>query len=287
VRVAIVSREPEVRLCAARAFEAAPPSWQVSLHDEVPPEAEIVVLGPDADGPPRALRFDPSDPGRIVTEVKAVAEIGRAIAVVGAGGGVGATTLSLHLAREMALRSRTCVLDLDTRWGLRERLDLSEDALTWAGGEGDPAACALPVPGGFRVMLAPRSAVDVDPEALVSGARRAFESVIVDVSDGAREALSHCDAGVLVMAPSAPGARRARAVLDWTPDLPWAVVVNVTGPGGETMRAEMQEILGRRISTELPCTASLRDAEGESRLLQGGWSRWQRRVARLARALQQ
>jgi pilus assembly protein CpaE len=286
VRIAIVSREPEVRLCAARAFEAAPLSWEVSLHDEVPPEAEVVVLGPDVEGRPGAFRFDPSDPARVVAELKSAAETGRVIAVVGAGGGVGATTLSLHLAREMALRSRTCVLDLDTRWGLRDRLNLSEDALTWAGADGDPAACALPVPGGFRVMLAPTGCEEVDVQALVSGARRAFESVVVDASDGSGEALQHCDAGVLMMAPSAPGARRARAVLELAPEMPWAVVVNVTGPGGETMRAEMQEILGRRISTELPCTAALRDAEGESRLLDGGWSRWQRRVARLARALQ-
>jgi hypothetical protein len=178
------------------------------------------------------------------------------------------------------------VLDLDTRWGLRDRLALAEDALTWAASDGDPSACALPVPGGFRVMLAPRVPVDVDTEALVSGARRTFDSVVVDASDQCGGTLRHCDAGVLVMAPSAPGARRARTVLDLAPDIPWAVVVNVTGPGGETMRAEMQDIIGRRISTELPCTPALRDAEGDGGLLEGGWSRWQRRVARLARALQ-
>ncbi|MGH2694165.1 MAG: hypothetical protein ACRDJJ_05045 [Actinomycetota bacterium] len=287
MRVAIVSREPEVRLCAARAFEAAPLSWEVSIHDEAPSGADVVVLGPDVEGPPGALRFDPSDPAGIVAEVtEAVAEAGRVIAVMGAGGGVGATTLSLHLARELAQRTRTCLLDLDTRWGLRDRLNLPPDALTWAGADGDPSACALPVPGGFRVMLAPRGSFDLDADALISGARRAFDRVVVDVAGHGEEALHRSDAGVLVMAPTAPGARRARAVLERLPDIPWAVVVNATGPGGETMRAEMQEILGRRISTELPCTAALRDAEGEGRLFEGAWSRWQRRVARLARALQ-
>jgi MinD superfamily P-loop ATPase len=249
---------------------------------------DVVVLGPDVREMPGALRFDPSDPAAILSSVAATASrSGRVVAVVGAGGGVGATTVALHLARAVATR-RTCLLDLDTTWGLRDRLDLPDDALTWAEAEGEASRCALPVPGGFRVMLAPRGSCDANPEGLVSSARREFERLIVDAPvTTVSSVLGCCDAAVLVMAPGVSGARRARAVLNESPDVPWAVVVNAPGPGGETTRSEMQDILGRRITLELPCTPALRDAEGESTLLGWGWSRWERRVTRLGRVLLQ
>jgi hypothetical protein len=111
---------------------------------------------------------------------------------------------------------------------------------------------------------------------------------VVDCPDGDALALTAewCRGAVLVTPPTRPGALRARALVRRWPDLRWAVITNKVGPGGETTRAEMQEVIGHRVALELPCAPALRDAEDDGRLLRTRWSRWGRGIARLARALQ-
>jgi hypothetical protein len=90
-----------------------------------------------------------------------------------------------------------------------------------------------------------------------------------------RRAASNRDRGA-TRAVTAGGASRS----------PWAVVTNKLGPGGETTRAELQELLGGRpIAIELPCCPALRDAEDDARLLASDRHRWRRAVKRLAAAL--
>ncbi|MGH2819445.1 MAG: AAA family ATPase [Actinomycetota bacterium] len=296
LRVAVVSRDPEVRLAAARAFDGAPASWRVELHRSVPAEADVLVFGPDCSG--TGVVFDPAAPGRVLEEVAVAAGNVRSplVAVTSPGGGAGATTLALHLAQAYAASgAATCFVDLDVRWGASDRLGLPDDARTWAEldeAEDSLALCALPVAAGFRALLAPRlEGEDARPAAADAVLRRVcehYERVVADAPDGELldTALLHARAAVAIMTPALPAARRMRAFLSRYPEVTWAVVTNRIGPGGEARRARLEDALERRIAVELPCAAALRDAEDEARLLSASWSRWQRAATRLARALE-
>src|SRR3989337_631755 len=100
-RIAIVSRDDGIRLRAAKAFDGAPASWSVRLFDEPPPDADVVVWGADvrAAGGADGVIFDPAESSGVVAEVAARLRRGaRIYAVVGAAGGVGATSIAFHLA---------------------------------------------------------------------------------------------------------------------------------------------------------------------------------------------
>lgn len=265
VRVALVCPDDALRMVAAKAFDEAPPEWDVHLHRNVPEGADVVVaVGCElAD----SVAFDAAHPADVVDEVKRRLATSRRslITVVAASGGCGATSVALHLAAEAT--NATCVV-------------ASSDQLTHRLGL-DPAAVAggpIPVPGGFKVVKA--TAPERAPDLLGD-----FENVIVDAGRAALEwpVASHGGC-VLVLAPTLPSARAAAELLQSFPERVWAVVTNRLGPGGETGSAELQRVLGRRICLELPCSRGLRDAEGECRLLPG-WSWWRRRVRRLAHAL--
>jgi hypothetical protein len=47
LKVAFVSRDPAIRLAGAKALGAAPPEWSIELADAPPPDADVVVCGPD------------------------------------------------------------------------------------------------------------------------------------------------------------------------------------------------------------------------------------------------
>lgn len=265
VRVALVCPDDALRMVAAKAFDDAPPEWDVYLHRSVPERADVLVaVGCEL---PDSVAFDAADAAGVVDEVKRrlVTSRRRLITVVGASGGCGATSVALHLAAE-ALNT-TCVVASSDQ--LSHRLGL------------DPAAVGgapIPVPGGFKVVTA--TAPERAPDLLGD-----FENVIVDAG---RAALQWPVAGggcVLVLGPTLPSSAAAAELLEGFPDRAWAVVTNRLGPGGETGSAELQRILGCRICLELPCSPALRDAEGECRLLPG-WSLWRRRVRRLAHALE-
>lgn len=281
LRVAIVSRDVEVRAAAASTFTAAPADWSVTLCDDDPGDADVVVRGIDV-ASEGSIVFDPSQPGDALREVEATRASGRTYVVVGAAGGVGATTVALHLAA--ALGRTSCYVELA---GQSDWLGLPRDARTWLPRDDDLALSALPVAGGFRVLRAPRPCPD--PAAFpLDAARAAFERLVLDV--GARRdaepVISSSDATILVTTPTRPTALAARSLTEELPDARWVVVVNRLGPGGQIMSAALEQLLGRAAAVELPCCPALRDAEDEARLLRGTWRRWTRCVVRLARALE-
>jgi hypothetical protein len=290
VHVAIVSLDPVLRLEAARAFDGAPLSWDVTLHKEAPPDAEIIVATPEVDCPD-AIRFDPDRPEEALDAVAArVQGQGRVVIVASAAGGVGTTTVALHLAALAGRSARAAYLDLDTRRTVADRLGLPPDARTWADVDESIESvenCAIPVAPGFRVLLAPPHATSSAFDEVVAAAARSFDTLIVDAPDldSLDKAMSAAACGVLVVAPTIPCARRGREILSAHDQMPWAVVVNRTGPGGEVTRGGLQRILGCRIAVELPCCPSLRDREDEGRLLDAPWTRWARRLSRLYGAL--
>lgn len=258
-----------MRIVAAAAFDDAPREWDVTLHRDAPAEADVIVAVGEVEGD---VALDPADTQRVIADVGSVLDnrVTRTIAVCGASGGCGATSVALHLAARGDANS--CVLDLDPRLSCAARLGIDPAELHDAPGP-------VPVPGGFRLWHA---AADRWNDGLTRG----FERVIVDVPNHSLEqVIPHCDGLVLVMSPSLVSATRAASLLDVAGDTPTALVTNRLGPGGETTRAELQRIVGRRISLELPCSPGLRDAEGDARLLTSPWSAWLRRIARLSAAV--
>ena len=293
LRVAVVSRDERVRVAAARACDEAPATWEISLHETPPAQADVVVFGPDVERT-GGVAFDPAAPERLVDDVAraALARRSKVVAVTGAGGGTGVTSVALHLARAMTSFGTTCFLDLDVRWGAADRLGLSgPELLSWIAAEPGPEGlrrASVPVAGGFRALLAPRGGAPEVPEDLVARASEAFERVVVDVPTGplVEDAVTRAGAAVLVVSPTPPGARRAAEILAFLPEVRWAVVTNRVGPGGETTNLELRRILGCPITIALPCSPGLRDAEDDGRLVTSAWSRWRHAVDRLAALLE-
>jgi hypothetical protein len=278
-------------MAAARACDVAPSEWRIDLFDEPPSEADVVVAGPDADIP-GAVDFDPADPAGLLEAIGNAARRGtRVVAVTGAGGGTGATTVALHLAARFALNRPTCFLDFDLRWGAGSRLGLVSGHRTWEQFDGTPESLrlsALPVPGGFRALVSP-GARPVDATAaasLLDAVAADFDCVVVDSCPELLDVvLERAAAAIAVVSCTPVSAARARMLTAAHPRPPWAIVANRTGPGGETMRAGLARIVGRPITLELPCAPALRDAEEEGRLLGSGRSRWSARIDRLAGAI--
>ena len=296
--VAVVSSDDALRDAAAAAFDSAPGAWSVTLHESRPEGADVVVVCPDVtpepDGPP-CVRFRPEAPGAVLSEVARAAASGSSVVVpvIGAGRGTGVTSVALHLCKALAADASTvsCFVDLDVEWGAAQRLGLeATEVRTWAEAgatEEELVLSALPVAGGFRALLAPREARPAGVSVVARAAAR-WPRVVVDCPDAAAfgVAAGLCRGAVLVLPPTRPAASRARTILRQWPGLQWAVVTNKMGAGGETTRAELQAVMGRRVALELPCSPALRDAEDDGRLLGAPWSRWWRAIVRLARALE-
>lgn len=279
LKVAIVSRDAEVRAAAARAFAAAPAEWSIRLCAGDPGDADVVVSGADVPAP-GTIVFDPSRPGDALRAVQAAGGSARVYAVVAAVGGAGATTIALHLGGAL----RACYAELSPP---SARLGLPDDARTWLAGDDDLRRSALPVAGGLRVLRAPHPYPG--PEAFpLDAARAAFDRLVLDAGTERDLGilLGAASAAVVVTTPTRPAALAVRRLTEQHADARWVVVVNRLGPGGQIMRASLEELLGRPVAVELPCCPALRDAEDEARLLGGGWRRWSRGVAGLARALQ-
>ena len=291
--MAVVSRDSAIRLQAARAFDSAPSGWTVELHDAPPGDADIVVAGADMDLEADVI-FDPTRPDRVLDEVANAAQRrrkARIVLVASPGGGTGATTVALHLARKSAPSAPTCLADFDLEWGIGYRLGLPAEALTWAeAGDSQSSLlrAALPVPGGFRVLAGPRNASLADIGASLKLTVPHFGCIIVDIGriTVLPDFLDAADALVLVLAPTAPSARRARVVLDGPARGRVAIVTNRIGPGGEMSKGEIEALLGRKVAIELPCERRLRDAEDDDRLLRAYWSRWEQGIRRLWKTLE-
>ena len=284
--IEIVSTDPEVRMAAARAFASAPADWSVRLSETESGDADVVVHGRDFDGAGGVV-FDPDHPqeslGAVAARLRKPVSRAGVVLVVAATGGAGATTLALHLAA--AWGPRACYADL--AGGGRRRLGMPGDARTWLPSDTECTTSALPVAGGFRVLLAPAPCPEPD-RFPVKPALASFDQVVVDAGTGRafERLLGDARAAVLVTTPTRPAAEAARELLEAHPGTRWAVVCNRVGPGGQIMRRGLEALVGRSLALELPSCPALRDAEDEARLLEGTWRRWSRCVARLARALE-
>ena len=283
LRIAAVSSDETIRLQLARAFDAAPPSWMVTLHHEAPGDTDIVVCGPDRDVP-GAVTFDPERPQLLVPDIAAriVKTGGRTILVVGATGGCGASTVALHLAAV----GEACLIE-GSGDDLRRRLAL-DTAKSWSDAlSGEPLeSSALPVAPGFRVLLSPRTSTAEDVARVLERSVPLFDHVLVDAPAATATELSEPGAiGVLVFAPSRPSIVRAQRIVAENPAMRWALVATRTGPGGSLRGREIERLLERKLAVELPCSAGLRDAEDEGRLLTSPLSPWLWQMKRLWRAL--
>ncbi|MDQ3646814.1 MAG: hypothetical protein M3345_07755 [Actinomycetota bacterium] len=300
LKIAVVTQAPALRAEAAQAFDRAPLDWVVSLHEAPPEDADVLVCGPDVPLMPGAVAFSAGTAeglvGKIQETVGRVRAAPQRIVVTGATGGCGVTSVALHLAQHLALDADTCVLDLDPHGSMAARLGAPMAARLGApmaerdvsvDGALDAAErvrlAATPVPGGFRVLCSTGGA----GEELMARAARSFQRVIADVPRArcSHAILERAEAAVLVVPPTAPGARRAGEVIAAAPDVPWAIVVNRSGPGGQTSTVALASLIGARVSLQLPCTPLLRDAEDDGRLITNPWCRWNRAVGRLAAAL--
>ena len=282
LRVAAVSRDDAIRLQLARAFDSAPASWDIALHDSSPPEADVVVCGPDQDIS-GCIRFDPADPEKVIADIRAATPSTRtrSFVVTGAAGGGGATSVALHLT----VLSGGCIFGMEQ--GLRRRLKMPT-AKSWSDAlSGDPIElCALPVAPGFRVLLAPDEFEVGEDRRVFDLARATFDHVFVDVAvEHLDRFAGRGDVGVLVMPPTRPGAERAAELLASHSALRWAIVTNRLGPGSGLTRRRLEEITGKKIAVELPCSAALRDAEDDGRVVTSPLSPWLWQLKRLWRTL--
>lgn len=290
MHVAIVSGSPEIRRAAAAAFDGAPDDWDITVHRE-PVAADVIVCGPE-DAIENAVVFDRDRATEVLGEVERAA-LGRSTnvyVVTGIGGGVGATTLALHLA---AAFGRSCAyLDLDTRWGAASRFGLDRSEIkTWdeigTGSADRVKQTALPMAPGFRALFAPGARPDLpDPGFVLDRSRAVFDPLVVDAPVGMLDEAADASACVQVIAATATGVARAREHLRSGSGPRSALVLNRIGMGGGIGRSAASELLERPISLELPPTPALRDAEDDHRMLVGPWTRYARKVAALARALE-
>jgi hypothetical protein len=269
LRVAVVCADDRVRMLIARAFDAAPLEWEITMCETPPPSADVVVTADEAI--PGAVYFDPDHPERLLKDVEDNRRQSsmQVVSVFGATGGCGTSTIALHLAARA--KASTCVLVAD-RVSAALRLGLEPNEI---GRE------PVPVPGGFRIACCD----DADLTTAVLEAQGRFEAILIDAGRAWSDSVVEQSArSVFVLPPSVPGGRSALRWVERFPHQPTAFVVNRLGPGGEVRRSDLERVIGRRVATELPCVRRLRDAEDDGRLL-AGWSPWTLRVGALAGAL--
>jgi len=250
--------------------------------------ARDIVRWPDErDRVPGALR-------RAASSREAAPGSGKVVAIAGARGGIGTTTLAVALCARIA---DAVLLDLDrveaavgafardepvrTLDGLGGALsDLDAEALVSA---------LVPVAGGGRALAASpgpepsRDAVD----GLLRAAREATRVTIVDAGraagEGARAALASADVRVLVVGNDVASVRGARPILDRVPAR-WSLVVRRTRRTGVALR-DLSAALGVPPTVVIPSDASLSRAADLGRLPVRP-TKAMRAAGRLARAIE-
>jgi hypothetical protein len=265
LRVGIVGSDAEARAALVRALDRAPVSWSLSLYEEVPEDVDVVVCDPGIDAPDAIVISDDGSCDPIEQITSRFPPGGHALLVTSASGGTGATSIALHLAAELATRGKSvCFLDRNEEWGVRGRLGMDPTEIPLA---------PVPVAPGFRIVSG-----SVDVAEVVKD----YEHTIIDAPHHVLGTLSgRVREGLFVIAPTPEGVRRAERVLEAHAAISWKVIANRLGPGGETTCEQLSRMLERPV-IELPCCPALRDAEDDYRLMTGGWSRWSRKIRRVA-----
>ncbi len=203
---------------------------------------------------------------------------GRMLVVAGAKGGVGTTTVAVHLALEVVRSSpdrSVCLVDFDLQKGdVRSYLDLSHrrsvaDLVDVAHDlSGRQIDDSLSIHGGrLRVLLPPAEGEFADAVAgeaarrILGGVRARFDVVIVDVgavvSEGAAVATEMADQVVMVVTPDVPSLRAANRLLGlWE-----RLQIRKEGVGvlvnRASRRSEIQPDLVARVVSATPLKSSL------------------------------
>jgi pilus assembly protein CpaE len=216
------------------------------LAQTIDPDCKIIILGALNDiGLLRELALRgvseyivppvrTEDLARAVCRLYAQNDQSRVIAVVGARGGVGASTIAQNLAWSIAERQDACAALID--------LDLAFGAAAFSIGKSSPqsVADALDAPDAItdemlaratvqctkhlQVLTAPATlerAFEIDPdavEALVHHARRANQFVVLDLPHAwapwVKQTLAHADEIVLVAGPDLASLRNSKSMLE-------------------------------------------------------------------------
>lgn len=195
---------------------------------------------------------------------------GRILVVTGAKGGVGASTVALHLsllARQASPGLRVCLVDLDLQHhglrhlldmnGRRTILDLVPVAENLSARHVEEALFAHH--SGVKILLAPQDGErgdDVDSNAtrhILGALRGQFDLVIIDagsvVTEAGAVAMDLADDLVMVVTPDVPALRAAREKIDLMSRLDVAKIGDIKVLFNRTStRAEVQPDLGRRIT---------------------------------------
>jgi secretion/DNA translocation related CpaE-like protein len=220
---------------------------------------------------------------RVGTAVRAPVRPGWVVAVGGACGGAGASTLAtaLALAAQSSAGEGVLLVDgdgwaggLDLLLGAERSPGLRWPELAGVSGRvgGQALAAALPEAGGVPVLAASREQPgEVPAEALlavVTGARDSGRGVVVDLPvrcTAVEGVLAEADLAVLLVPARLRAAAAARVLLG-SERSPWgsALVVSRPVPGGLT-RAEITDVIGRPVLAELAAdrSAVARSERGE------------------------
>jgi cellulose biosynthesis protein BcsQ len=202
------------------------------------------------------------------------------VAVRGAQGGAGTTTVAVHLAGAWARWGPTPVLAADLAGGLAFRLDLVVGAWTWV--DVAQVASALDGPSLLRALSQPWPDLSILPltgltdgvpaqppepwvvRALLDAARSAYRVVVLDLgaagSAAAAAALAAADVLLAVSRPESAGIRGLQAAFEqWEaggsdPDAAGAVVTGMR-PRAPLSGREVRGALGKRLWSLVPAAA--------------------------------
>jgi pilus assembly protein CpaE len=201
---------------------------------------------------------------------------GRAIAITGVRGGVGATTIAVNLAWHfgVGMRRHTVLLDPDTHLGatafllniqpgpgLRMALESPDriDSLL-AERAAQPAADRLHVLAAEEKIASQTSHAPGAAPALLSALRNRYNFIVVDVPYGPvqlyRDLLDLVDQRILVMDPSLAAIRDTVRLLGLPKgpgqDQRAVVVLNRTGVPGGLSRKQVEEALKMKVDVAIP-----------------------------------
>jgi pilus assembly protein CpaE len=172
---------------------------------------------------------------RLTGEISSTAEGvgGATIAVAGAKGGVGATTVAIHLALAAAAAGRTtCLVDFDLQAGdvrgffdlppRRSVSDLVEVAPNLSGAQ--LAEAVYEHESGLRILLSPEEGETAEEigaaqaRGLIGALKFAYEVVVIDVgsvvNDATAVAVELVDAVLVVTTPDVPALRAATRLVE-------------------------------------------------------------------------
>lgn len=211
-------------------------------------------------------------------------QIGRVIAVVGAKGGVGASLLALLLARELARRAPTCLIDLDLRngdlaayCGARPRRSVAD--LVGVGeniGRRELDEASFPVAGGIMLLAAPKygeageTMGEPQVRRVIQATRYQYAAIVLDCSsrldDVQAAALDFADEVLIVATPDIPSLRAARRLhesmerLDIARSTPLSLVLNKVNRKAEIQPSAAGRLTGLAVAMEIPGAERLLEA---------------------------